>query len=126
MVPRTAICQRPWTMIFFHMLGVIRFSFLPMGSLFRSSSDGGSVARASEARVSMIRLTHNIWMGFRGDSLRTAPPTKAMTRATKLTVSWKCRNFLMQSKMFLPHFMAVTIEAKLSSKRMIPEASFAT
>ena len=28
--------------------------------------------------------------------------------------------------MFLPHFMAVTIDRKLSSKRMIPEAYLAT
>lgn len=32
----------------------------------------------------------------------------------------------MQSKMFLPHFMAVTIEAKLSSSKIIPAASLAT
>ena len=51
---------------------------------------------------------------------------KAITKATKLTVNWNCKNFLIQSKMFRPHFMAVTIEAKLSSKRMIPEAYLAT
>lgn len=32
----------------------------------------------------------------------------------------------MQSKIFLPHFIAVTIELKLSSNRIIPEAYFAT
>jgi hypothetical protein len=32
----------------------------------------------------------------------------------------------MESKIFLPHFMAVTIELKLSSSKIIPEASFAT
>jgi hypothetical protein len=53
----------------------------------RRSSPGGSVARASEARVSMIRLTHNIWIGLSGDYLKTAPPTKAITKATKLTVN---------------------------------------
>jgi hypothetical protein len=65
-------------------------------------------------------------MGFRGDSLKMAPPKKAMTKATKLTVNWNWRNFLMESKMFLPHFMAVTIDRKLSSKRIMPEASLAT
>ena len=65
-------------------------------------------------------------MGFKGDSLRTAPPTKAITKATKLTVSWNWRNFLIDSKIFLPHFMAVTIELKLSSRRIIPEAYLAT
>ena len=84
------------------------------------------MARAREASVSMIRLTHNIWMGLRGDSLKMAPPTKAITKSTKLTVNWNCKNFLMESKMFLPHFMAVTIEQKLSSRRMIPDAYLAT
>lgn len=65
-------------------------------------------------------------MALRGDYLRTAPPTKAITRATKLIVSWNCRNFLIQSKMFLPHFIAVTMDLKLSSNRIIPEASLAT
>ena len=32
----------------------------------------------------------------------------------------------MHSKIFLPHFIAVTMEPKLSSNKMIPEASFAT
>ena len=92
----------------------------------RSSSVGGSVARASEAMVSMMRLTHNIWMGLKGDSFSTAAPANAMTRAQQLTVSWNCRNFLMESKIFLPHFMAVTIELKLSSRRMMPDAYLAT
>ena len=65
-------------------------------------------------------------MGFKGDSLRIAPPTKAITRATKFTVSWNCKNFRIESKIFRPHFMAVTMEQKLSSRRMIPEASLAT
>lgn len=39
---------------------------------FRSSSDsvGGSVARASEANVSMIKFTHNICTALRGESCR--------------------------------------------------------
>ena len=84
------------------------------------------MASASAAIVSMIKLTQSIWIGLRGDYLRTAAPTKARTNATILTVNWNCKNFLMESKIFLPHFIAVTIELKLSSKRMIPEASFAT
>lgn len=42
------------------MTGVIMYSFLPYGLLFNNSSVGGSVAKASEAIVSMIKLTHNI------------------------------------------------------------------
>jgi hypothetical protein len=47
-------------------------------------------------------------------------------RAEKLTVSWNCKNFRIESKIFLPHFIAVTIELKLSSNKIIPEAYFAT
>lgn len=74
----------------------------------------------------MIRFTHNIWMGVRGDYLITTAPKKAMKMATTLTVNWNWRNFLMQSKMFLPYFTAVMMELKLSSSRMIPAASLAT
>ena len=84
------------------------------------------MARAKEAMVSMMRLTHNIWMGLRGDSFKTAAPAKAITKAQQLTVNWNCKNFLMESKIFLPHFIAVTIELKLSSRRMMPEAYLAT
>jgi len=84
------------------------------------------VASASDASVSIIKLTHNIWIGLSGDSLKIAPPTNAITKATKLTVNWNCRNFLIESKIFLPHFIAVTIETKLSSSRIIPDAYFAT
>lgn len=74
----------------------------------------------------MIKFTHNIWIGFKGDYLNIAPPTKAITRATKFTVNWNCKNFLIESKIFLPHFIAVTIEQKLSSIKMIPDAYLAT
>lgn len=61
-----------------------------------------------------------------GDSLMITPPKKAINTATILTVIWNCKNFLMHSKIFLPHLIAVTIEPKLSSNNMIPEASLAT
>eukprot|EP00919_Chromeraceae_sp_WS-2016_P076435 GHVR01180634.1.p1 GENE.GHVR01180634.1~~GHVR01180634.1.p1 ORF type:complete len:105 (+),score=6.48 GHVR01180634.1:490-804(+) len=73
----------------------------------------------------MIRLAHNIWIGFNGDSFNTAAPVNAITSATVLTVSWNCKNFRIESNIFLPHFIAVTIDAKLSSSKMIPEAYFA-
>ena len=73
-----------------------------------------------------MRFTQSIWIGFSGDSLRTAAPMKARTKAQKLTVSWNWRNFLIESKMFLPHFIAVTMESKLSSSRIMPAASLAT
>ena len=73
-----------------------------------------------------MRLTHNIWIGVKGDSFKKAAPVKAKMRAEKLTVSWNCRNLRIESKIFRPHFMAVTIELKLSSSRMMPEAYLAT
>jgi hypothetical protein len=74
----------------------------------------------------MMRLTQSIWMGVRGDYLRIAAPAKAIVKALMLTVSWNCKNLRIESKIFLPHFMAVTIELKLSSSKMMPEAYLAT
>jgi hypothetical protein len=65
-------------------------------------------------------------MGVRGDYLRIAAPAKAIIKALMLTVSWNCKNLRIESKIFLPHFMAVTIELKLSSSKMMPEAYLAT
>lgn len=71
-------------------------------------------------------MIQSIWIGFRGDYFRTAAPVKANTKATTFTVNWNCKNFLMESKIFLPHFIAVTIDLKLSSRRIIPAAYLAT
>ncbi len=74
----------------------------------------------------MIRLTHNIWIGFKGDYFNMAAPAKAITNAHMLTVSWNCKNLRIESKIFRPHFIAVTIDLKLSSNKIIPEAYLAT
>lgn len=84
------------------------------------------MARERAARVSMMRLIQSIWTGVRGESLRITAPMKAMNKATTFTVNWNCKNFLMQSEIFLPYLTAVKILLKLSSKRIIPAASFAT
>jgi hypothetical protein len=84
------------------------------------------VASANAAKVSMIKFTQSIWTGVKGDSFKNAAPVKAIKIATRLTVSWNCKNFRIQSKIFLPYLTAVMIELKLSSKRMIPAAYFAT
>jgi len=65
----------------------IMYSSLECGFLFRSSSDGGSVAKAKEPKVSMIKLTHNIWMGRRIYCLSEAAPMRVIETATTLTVS---------------------------------------
>ena len=53
-------------MMFFVIVLEMRGFVRPYGLRSSSSSLGSSVARAREARVSMIRFTHNIWMAFRG------------------------------------------------------------
>jgi len=100
-------------------------SDLEYGILNNNSSDGGSVARAKAAKVSIIKLTQSIWTGVKGDSLIRTAPKKAMKIATTLTVSWNWRNFLIQSKIFLPYLAAVTILPKLSSSKIIPAAYLA-
>ena len=84
------------------------------------------MARAREARVSMIRLIHNIWIGFMMACLIKAAPMRVIPTATMLTVSWNWTNFLIESKMFLPQITALTMELKLSSSKMILEAYLAT
>lgn len=53
-------------------------------------------------------------------------PKNAIKMATILTVNWNWRNFRIQSKIFRPYFIAVTILPKLSSSKIIPAAYFAT
>ena len=99
---------------------------LVLANLSKSSGVGSSVARAREARVSMIRFTHSIWTAFRGLSWMAQDPMKATTTATTLTVSWNCRNLAMESYTLRPHMTAFTMLVKLSSVRMMSEASLAT
>ena len=63
------------------------FSFLDCGGRFRSLSDGGSVANARAAKVSIIRLTQSICTEVSGGSAKITLPAKTMNRATTLTVS---------------------------------------
>jgi len=65
-------------------------------------------------------------MGLMSSFWRTADETKVMKTATMLTVSWNWTNFLIESKMFLPHKTALTIDEKLSSIKMIEAAPLAT
>ena len=132
---------------------------LPYGFRSKSSGVGISVAKAKEARVSIIRFTHNICTAYKwkckeilaynsvyhqnliewtqmktfdskntlsGESSIAQAPINATTTATTLTVSWNCRNLAMLSYTFLPHITAFTMLLKLSSVKMISEASFAT
>ncbi len=124
-IDKMVIWKIAWRMIFLHIKGVMISSVREYGILSNNSSDGGSVASAKAAKVSIIKLTHNIWTGVNGDSLIKTAPRKAMKIATTLTVNWNCKNFLIQSKMFLPYLAAVTILPKLSSSRIMPAAYLA-
>lgn len=73
------------------------YSFFLYGGLFRRSSLGVSVARASEARESMIRLTQRSWMAASGEYKMMHDPMKEVMSATTLTVSWNYKNLLMLS-----------------------------
>lgn len=54
--------------MFLVMVLEIRGLLRPYGFLLSRDSVGGSVARARDANVSMIRFTHNICTAFRGES----------------------------------------------------------
>jgi len=128
------------------------------GFLSRTDRDGGSVARARAANVSMMRFTQSNCTAFCNTGQRLMLPgphrrdeyrfrgrllqilltstdsssaeataeTNVRTTAVTLTVSWNCRNFLTESLTARPHIIPLTIEAKLSSMRMIADASLAT
>eukprot|EP01136_Pigoraptor_vietnamica_P010644 Opistho-1_new@48534 len=98
----------------------------PYGLRSSSASVGGSVARASDANESMMRLTHSSCTAVSGDSSSTTAPMNATTMAQMLTVSWNCRNLAIESYTLRPHLTAATIELKLSSMRMMSDASLAT
>ena len=70
-----------------YIIALTMFSFLPYGGLLRTSTDAGSVARARDANVSMIRLTQSIWIVLSGEYLRITAPSTDMNSATILTVS---------------------------------------
>ena len=54
--------------------------------------EGGNEASAIAAKVSIMRLTHNIWVTVSGDSVPIKAPASTIRHATTLTVSWKRMN----------------------------------
>ena len=76
-------------MIIFHMVVVINGADFGSGSRLRMLGVGGSVARASAAKVSMMRLTQSSWTAVSTDcwlSLETAEINVRNT-AVMLTVT---------------------------------------
>lgn len=96
------------------------------GERWRSLGSGSSVAKAKDAKVSIIKLIHNNWIGLINYFWRTADDTNVTRTATIFTVNWNWTNFLIESKMFLPHKTALTMEEKLSSIKMMDAAPLAT
>jgi len=60
---------------------------LVYGFSSKRSSEGGSVARANAAKVSMIKLTQSICTEVKGESEMATPPMKTINIATMLTVN---------------------------------------
>ena len=73
-------------MMFLHIVAFTIFSKRLTGCLSNSWSLGGSVANANAAKVSIIRLTHNICTAVNGGSDKIKAPANTMNKATKLTV----------------------------------------
>lgn len=57
---------------------------------------------------------------------RVAPPRKTITTQTMFIGSWNWMNLRMLSRMLRPHRVALKTELKLSSRKIIDEASLAT
>ena len=102
------------------------WSLLLFGYLYSNYSVGASVARARDAKVSIIKFIHNIWIGAKTCCFIRLAPMRVVPTATMLIVNWNCINFLIESNMFLPQRTALTIELKLSSSRIMAAASLAT
>jgi hypothetical protein len=93
-----------------------------LGLRSRSSYVGASVARAREASVSIMRFIQSIWMGAKICCFIRAAPMRVISTATTLMVSWNWMNLRIESKMLRPQSTALTMELKLSSKRMMAAA----
>jgi hypothetical protein len=73
------------------------YSYFLYGGLCKSSGFGDSVARAREARESMIRFTHKSWIAASGLFWNARDPMRQEKRATTLTESWNYKNLLILS-----------------------------
>ena len=79
----------PTPKISYHILFVIINALGSRGCSDITASLAGSVANAKAAKVSIIKLTHSIWITVNGKSTPINGPTQAIPIATTFTVSWK-------------------------------------
>lgn len=84
-------------MIIFHMIGVISGADLGSGFRFKMLRVGGSVAKASAAKVSMIRLTQSSWTAVNTESSLASATAEMKVKKTAviLTVIWNCVSLAM-------------------------------
>jgi len=68
----------------------------------------------------------DVTLTFNGLSWTAQAPINATITATTFTVNWNCKNLAMLSYTLRPHITALTILLKLSSVKIISEASLAT
>jgi hypothetical protein len=73
----------------------------------------------------MTILAHNICSGFKGLSPKKMAPSNAIIEATTFIVSWRTKNFLIELKVCLPHWIVYRIDENLSFKNTISDAYFA-
>ena len=71
-------------------------------------------------------MTQINWIGFRGDYFKKTTPKNTIAKTQFAAVNQNCKNFFTESKIFLPYLIAATIEQKLSSSKIIPDAALAT
>ena len=83
--------------MFFNMVLEISGLVRPYGFLSRRSAVGGSVARARDAKVSIIRFTQSMGTALKGDAPFAQDPIKHSMTATTFTVSWNCKNLEIES-----------------------------
>ena len=70
----------------FHILRVTVLSSFLIGGVWRVLWSGEELASATEARISMKRLTHNNCRGVNTGSEMMQEATKVVTKATTLAV----------------------------------------
>mmetsp|Transcript_4289 Transcript_4289/g.13718 ORF Transcript_4289/g.13718 Transcript_4289/m.13718 type:complete len:322 (-) Transcript_4289:1556-2521(-) len=116
----------PWMTMCFHMVLLMRGSSLPLGFSSSKSGVGSSVASASAAMESMMRFTQSSCSTLSGVPLPVMAAITARVSATRLMVSWNCRNLRMLQNTERPHSTLLTIELKLSSRITMSLASLAT
>ena len=97
-----------------------------LGFFVITSLSGGSEARAMAAKVSMMRLTHSIWVMVRGNSVPINEPPSTSSRAVTFTTNWKKINLCMLRYSERPHCTALTMLLNESSMSVMSLAFFAT